>query len=257
MTAENIFQRAHTEGLFNDLRRANTEQAKKERFLQYLTTSFAGDSGAQKLISAIALGAERIIANITRGERLAKGRADSHTETIIIEWEKDLAKTGDHAREQLEEYLEGSWRSGQEYRFTLLTTDGLRWRRYAPDWSEVDFGKLTFGRNFKLREIRRFDLTPESFDEFPFFLDEVLFASQPRLATLENIQNDFGDTSSVFINSIACLQDAAQDIKKKSELQVAFEQWRRFLSVAYGRFDDCSPQTSHWKRAFAMLSERR
>ena len=152
--------------------------------------------------------------------------------------EKDLTKTGDRAREQLEEYLEGSWRSGQEYRFTLLTTDGLRWRRYAPDWSTVAFGQLTFGRNFTLREIRRFDLTPDSFDEFPFFLDEVLFASQPRLATLENIQDDFGDTSSVFINSIACLQACAPDVKKKSELQVAFEQWRRFLSIAYGRFDD-------------------
>jgi type I restriction-modification system DNA methylase subunit len=238
MSSEHIFQLAHTESLYNDFRRANTEQAKKERFLQYLTTSFAGDSGAQKLISAIALGAERIIANITRGERRAKGRADSHTETIIIEWERDLARTGEHAREQLEEYLEGSWRSGQEYRFTLLTTDGLRWRRYAPDWSEVAFGQLTFGRNFKLREIRRFDLAPDNFSEFPFFLDEVLFASQPRLATLENIQNDFGDTSSVFINSIACLRDCAQDLKKKSELQVAFDQWRRFLSIAYGRFDD-------------------
>jgi len=77
MSRDNIFQRAHTESLYNDLRRGNTEQAKKERFLQYLTTSFASDSGAQKLISAIALGAERIIANITRGERLAKGRAVS------------------------------------------------------------------------------------------------------------------------------------------------------------------------------------
>jgi hypothetical protein len=238
MSGKNIFQLAHTESLYNDLRRANTEQAKKERFLQYLTTSFSGDAGAQKLISAIALGAERIIANITRGERRAKGRADSHTETIIIEWEKDLARTGEHAREQLEEYLEGSWRSGQEYRFTLLTTDGLRWRRYAPDWSEVAFGQLAFGRNFKLREIRRFDLTPETFSEFPFFLDEVLFASQPRMATLENIQNDFGDTSSAFINSIACLQECVPDLKKKSELQVAFDQWRRFLSIAYGRFDD-------------------
>ncbi len=238
MSGGNIFQLAHTEGLYNDLRRANTEQAKKERFLQYLTTSFSNDAGAQKLISAITLGAERIIANITRGERRAKGRADSQTETVIIEWEKDLAKTGDHAREQLEEYLEGSWRSGQEYRFTLLTTDGLHWRRYAPDWSEVAFGQLSFGRNFKLREIRRFDLSPENFSEFPFFLDEVLFASHARLATLENIQNDFGDTSSVFINSIGCLQDCSRDIEKQSELQVAFEQWRRFLSIAYGKFDD-------------------
>jgi hypothetical protein len=96
---QSIFQPAHTESLYNDLRRANTEQARKKRFLQYLTTTFAGDSGAQKLISAMALGAERIIANIPRGERLAKGRADSQTETDIIEWERDLNRTGDHARE--------------------------------------------------------------------------------------------------------------------------------------------------------------
>jgi N-6 DNA Methylase len=238
MATSSIFHPAHTEALFNDLRRANTEQAKKERFLQYLSVVFAQDDGAQRLISAIALGAERIIANITRNGKSARGRADSQTETVIIEWEKDLTKTGEHAREQLEEYLEGNWKSGQEYRFVLLTTDGLRWRRYAPDWSEVEFGKLSFGRNFKLREIRRFDLSPDKFSEFPFFLDEVLFATQARIATLENVQNDFGDTSAVFINSIAALQGCAGDIQKKSELQVAYDQWKRFLSVAYGRFDD-------------------
>ena len=238
MSDKSIFQLAHTEALFNDLRRANTEQAKKERFLQYLSVAFAKDQAAQSLISAIALGAERIVANITRKGRVAKGRADSQTETIIIEWEKDLSKTGEHAREQLEEYLEGNWKSGQKYRFTLLTTDGIRWRRYAPDWSEVEFGKLSFGRNFTLREIRKFDLSQDTFSEFPFFLDEVLFASQLRSATLENIQNDFGDTSGVFINSIACLQACAEDVNKKSELQVAYDQWRRFLSIAYGKFDD-------------------
>jgi hypothetical protein len=142
----------------------------------------------------------------------------------------------EHAREQLEEYLEGSWRSGQEYRYMLLATDGIRWRRYAPDWSDVELGKRLFGRNFKLREIRRFDLAPDRFADFPFFLDEVLFASRPRQATLENIQSDFGDTSSVFINSITSLQDCADDVRRQSELRVAFEQWRRFLSIAYGRF---------------------
>ncbi|MGD0143772.1 MAG: hypothetical protein ABSC92_11480 [Rhizomicrobium sp.] len=87
----------------SDLRRANSEQAKKERFLQYLTKSFADDAGAQELIGALALGAERTVANIPRGSRIARGRADTQTETIIIEWEKDLAKTGPHAIEQLHE----------------------------------------------------------------------------------------------------------------------------------------------------------
>ena len=238
MTRHSIFSVAQVETLYNDLRYANTEQAKKERFLQYLTTAFSGDEGAQSLIAAMALGAERMVANITRNGRKAKGRVDSQTDTVIIEWEKDLGRTGEHAKEQLEEYLEGNWRSGQEYRFVLLTTDGIRWRRYAPDWSEVPLGTLTFGRNFKLREVRRFDLAPSNFSDFPLFLDEVLFATQARSPTLENIQTDFGDTSRVFINSIGCLQNCVTDIAKRSELQVAYEQWRRFLSVAYGQFDD-------------------
>jgi len=238
MKRTGIFQIDNTEALYADLLRANTESAKKERFLQYLTVEFAGDQGAQKLISAMALGAEQFIANITREGRLGKGKADSQTDTIIIEWEKDLSKTGEHAKHQLEEYLEGNWRSGRAYRFVLLTTDGIRWRRYAPDWSEVAFGEFTLGRNFKLRETRSFNLTPDSFADFPFFLDEILFGTQPRLATLDNIQTDFGDTSSVFINSLACLMEAAKDIKQHSVLKVAYEQWRRFLSIAYGKFDD-------------------
>jgi SAM-dependent methyltransferase len=35
-----------------------------------------------------------------------------------------------------------------------------------------------------------------------------------------------------------CLKLCRVDLKRQSELRVAFEQWRRFLSIAYGRFDD-------------------
>src|SRR4051794_34425892 len=47
-----------------------------------------------------------------------------------------LAKTGDHGREQLQNYLLGHWRSGREYRFVLIASDGIRWRRYAPNWAQ-------------------------------------------------------------------------------------------------------------------------
>ncbi|KEO55622.1 N-6 DNA methylase [Thalassospira permensis] len=238
MPADNIFNHAYTERLFHDLKSANTESAKKERFLQYLTIAFSDDNGAQQLVSALALGAERVVANIPRGERKSYGRADTQTETIIIEWEKDLAKTGEHAKHQLEEYLEGNWRSGQNYRFILIATDGIRWVRYAPDWSRLENKQFSLGSSFRLRETKRFELNASSFDEFPFFLDELLFSSHPKNATLENIQYDFGDTSRAFINSIVNLQLCMSDITEQSELQVAFEQWRRFLSIAYGRFDD-------------------
>jgi hypothetical protein len=180
-----VFQHAHTQNLYNDLLRANTESAKKERFLQYLTIVFSGDLGAQKLISAMSLGAERMIANIPRGLLQRAGRADTQTDTVIIEWEKDLAKTGSHAVDQLAEYLVGSWRSGQDYRFVLVATDGIRWRTYAPDWSYLQSNSFALGTDFQLRETRRFDLAPERLDDFPYFLDEVLFVSQRKIATLD------------------------------------------------------------------------
>lgn len=235
------FQKAHAEVLLNDLRRANTEAAKKERFIQYVTTVFAGDPGAQQLIAAMSLGAEHIIANIPRGAVLRGGRADTQTDTIIIEWEKDLKKTGAHAIDQLSDYLIGNWRSGQDYRYVLIATDGIRWRIYAPDWSYLAIGEFRLGRDFKLREIRAFDLSPQTFDDFPFFLDETLFVSRAKKATLGNIQADFGDTSATFINSMRSLKECTKDVVTQSELKVAFEQWKRFLRIAYGRFDD-SPE---------------
>lgn len=234
---DTIFDPAQTERLYHDLRRANSEAAKKERFLTYLTSVFQTDAKVQGFIRDMALGAETSIANITRNGRTARGRADSQTDTVIIEWERDLSRTGDHARDQLREYLEGNWRSGQEYKFTLLSTDGVRWRRYAPDWSKLAMDDL-MGTSFELREVQAFDLAPSNFGEFPFFLDQVLFADQPKVATLENIRADFGDTSRAFINSISALSKCLPAIEHQSELKVAYEQWNRFLSIAYGQFDN-------------------
>lgn len=224
--------------LLADLRRANTEQAKKELLLQYLTKAFVKDGGAQRLISALALGSETTIANIPRGGRLARGRADTQTETIIIEWEKDLSKTGLHAVDQLREYLVGNWNSGQEYRYKLVATDGIHWRMYAPDWSHLKAQKFSIGEEFVLREVRSFDLSESTCEDFPFFLDEILFISHLKRATLEKVEADFGNTSATFINSMQVLQSCEMSIKTQSELKTAFDQWRRFLSIAYGRFDD-------------------
>jgi hypothetical protein len=234
--ASKLFAGAHAHNLWSDLRRANTEAAKKERVLQYLSVTFSDDPAAQALVSEMTLGAERTVANIPRGGAVGRGRADTQTETVIIEWEKDLSKTGDHARDQLAEYLVGNWRSGQDYRYVLITTDGIVWRRYAPDWkSFIATGALHITGE-DLREVGKFELNADTASEFPFFLDEVLFASQVRPATLGGIQQDFGDTSVTFVNSVRILGQVA-DFESSSELAIAYAQWQRFLSLAYGEFD--------------------
>jgi type I restriction-modification system DNA methylase subunit len=235
-----LFKRTDIEMLYNDLLRANTETAKKERFHQYLTKAFHNDQSAQELISAMALGAERTIANIPRAQKTSVGRADTQTETVIIEWEKDLTRTGLHAIDQLSDYLTGNWHSGDEYRFILIATDGIKWRIYAPNWEHLE--KRSFLSNdYKLTEVRAFDLNPNNLDDFPFFLDEILFLAEQKSANIENIRADFGNTSNTFINSLRILEQCLAKHADSPEINVALDQWRRFLSIAYSTFDD-SPQ---------------
>lgn len=233
-----LFSPAHAQTLLADLKRANTELAKKELFLQYLTKAFVNDDAAQRLITGLAHGAERTVVNVPRASKLTRGRADTQTETVIIEWEKDLGKTGEHAVDQLREYLVGNWRSGQEYRFVLIATDGIKWRIYAPDWSHLKVHAFRLSNDFLLKEVRKFDLADDNASDFPFFLDEVLFVSRQKIATLDNIEADFGNTSATFINSMRTLRECEGAVKHQSELQTAYQQWRRFLSIAYGRFDN-------------------
>lgn len=230
--SENLVSR-----LIADLKAANTETAKKERFQQYLTQAFAGDEAAQAMISAMTLGAERSILSIPRTGKSDRGRADTQTTELIIEWENDLSKTGFHAIDQLKEYLAGNWNSGNEYRYRLITTDGLRWRFYAPDWTEFGDQILEMGTQFKLKEIQSFDLSPNTAAEFPYFLDAQLFFTSAKKPTLENIMRDFGDTSEAFINSRMALRRCLDQEGSSDQLQVCMEQWHSFLSVAYGQYD--------------------
>jgi len=226
-----------TREFFGRARRANTEAARKELFIQYVTRSFADDRSAQQFIGDLGGGAERSITNIERAGRISRGRADTYSETIIIEWERNLRQTGDHAVEQLREYLQGSWTSGDRYRFVLVATDGIAWKTYAPDWSRIE-GPFEISPTFELREVRSFDLSEDTLEDFPYFIDEVFFGSVDRIPTLERIQTDFGDTSPAFINAMTTFQACAQALETEGELQVAFDQWQRFLSIAYGQFDN-------------------
>jgi hypothetical protein len=238
---KSAFSAAKTEEYFNALRFAHTERAKKERFIQYLTSIYEGDETAQRTISQMNLGAERFITNIPRHNKLSYGRADTQTETVIIEWEADLRKMGEHAKHQLAEYLTGNWKSGQRYHYRLIATDGTRWVVYGPDWSRLSDSSFDIGAAFTLRPIRSFELSARTLGEFDIFLDGLLFVDREKRLSLQQIQMDFGDTSSVFINAMRVFNTVAEQMGIHSELKVAYDQWRRFLSIAYGKFDS-SPQ---------------
>ena len=217
------------------LRQANSEEAKKLRFQNLLSRLFQDSQAAKDVVNQLAQGGEKTIFNIPRPGIPKTGYADIAYSNVIIEWEKDLAKTGRHAEDQLAEYLAGRWHSGDRYDYVLIATDGRVWRTYAPNL-EVLLGQETPNRT-GLRRVEDFEVKKDNEEKFFFFLDRILFRSTRQRATLDAVQLDFGDTSRIFINAVQAMQRVMPAQDGTSPVYVAFEQWQRFLQLAYGKFD--------------------
>ena len=117
---------------------ANKELTKKEAFKDLLNRLYADNTETKKVVDAISSGAEAAIVNIPRQDKMHRGSADTLYNKIIIEFENDLKKTLPHAKEQLAGYLLGQFNSGEGYNFTLIASDFITWKVYAPDVACVD-----------------------------------------------------------------------------------------------------------------------
>jgi type I restriction-modification system DNA methylase subunit len=60
---------------------------------------------------------------------------------------------------------------------------------------------------------------------------------EKQKATLKLIELTFGYKSSIFIESFGELSTLFGEVKNSSEIQVSFEQWKKFLSIAYCSYD--------------------
>ena len=218
---------------------ANKELTKKEAFKDLLNRLYASNNEIVQIIDRITLGAETSIINIPRRDKLHKGSANTLYNNIIIEFENNLKRSGKHAKEQLAGYLLGQFNSGEGYHFTLIASDFIEWRLYAPDISCLaNLDKLN-ENELILNEIEQssFVLTDENAEDFYYWIDRFLFKEEIQKATLERIEEAFGCQSPVFIESFREMAVCFEDAKKFGEVQVSFEQWHKFLSIAYGSYD--------------------
>lgn len=218
---------------------ANKELPKKEAFKDLLNRLYHGDKEIEKIIDKISLGAETAILDIPRKDKLHKGSADTLYNKIIIEFENDLKVTLKHAKEQLAGYLLGQFNSGEGYNYTLIASDCINWKVYAPDISCLDKLNELKEDELILNEIKSasFTLNEKNTEEFYYWIDRFLFKEEKHKATLKRIEEAFGYQSNVFIESFRELSNHFQNVKKYGEVQVSFEQWSKFLSIAYGSFD--------------------
>ncbi|MEY5133812.1 MAG: hypothetical protein RLZZ198_1816 [Bacteroidota bacterium] len=222
------------------INKASKELNKKEHFKDLLHRLYPSDVKTQKIIDKISAGSEASVLNIPRNDRLHRGSADSLFNKVIIEFENDLRKTGEHAKEQLAGYLLGQFNSGEGYNFTLIATDCLVWRVYSPDISQVDQLDDLKEHELILNEDKdsTFILTEKNAEEFYHWIDRFLFKEEKLRATLKRIEDAFGHKSSTFIECYRQISSVFKDAKQHGDVQVSYEQWRKFLSIAYGSFDD-------------------
>jgi type I restriction-modification system DNA methylase subunit len=218
---------------------ANKELTKKELFKDLLNRLYAGNKSIEKIIDKISVGAETTILNIPREDRIHKGSADTLYNKIIIEFENDLKVTLKHAKTQLAGYLLGEFKSGEGYNFVLIASDFVNWKVFAPDVSCLDRLDELKEDELVLNEsaTASITLTENNAEDFYYWIDRFLFREEKQRATLKRIEDAFGYQSSVFIECFRELRRNFNDAKKYGEVQVSFDQWEKFLSVAYGSFE--------------------
>ncbi|MDR2233031.1 MAG: N-6 DNA methylase [Tannerella sp.] len=217
---------------------ANKELTKKEAFKDLLNRLYRGNDEIRKVIDKMTLGAETTILNIPRKDKLHRGSADTLYNNIIIEFENDLKVTYTHAKEQLAGYMLGRIRSGEGYDFTLIASDFVNWKILTPDISCLDHLETLQEHEVILNETSfSFTLTDVNAEDFYWWLDRFLFTETKQRATLLNVEQAFGLQSNIFIESYRELSCRFNEAKKYGEIQVSFEQWHKFLSIAYGKFE--------------------
>lgn len=227
------------EEFYKKIKTASKELTKKEAFKDLLNRLYHSDAEIIKIVDKITLGAETTILNIPRADRLHKGSADTLYNRIIIEFENDLRVTNEHAKEQLAGYMLGQFKTGEGYNFTLIASDFINWKVYSPDLSCLDKLDTILEDEVILKEVESasFVLSEKNAEEFYYWIDRFLFREEKQRATLKRIEEAFGHQSNVFIESLRELKGWYKEAKKFGEVQVAYEQWHKFLSFAYGTFE--------------------
>ena len=108
---------------------AANETQKKEFLLNLLPKIFPEE---ENRIKEIINGSEETIREIKQKDRSKTGRADTYTGKLLIEFENSLKKSGEHAKQQLIEYLSGiQSKKKNVFDFKPITSDGIIWRVYS------------------------------------------------------------------------------------------------------------------------------
>ncbi|MGQ9546507.1 MAG: N-6 DNA methylase [Dehalococcoidia bacterium] len=209
-----------------------SEAAKAHRFLLLLNDVF-GDVNT-KFVEDYLRGVEKYVRSKGK-DAVLKGKVDSLYGNLVIEFERDLGKALPEAKEQLKRYIACLWSEEEERKvnYLCLATDGVDFQVFSPSTEKPLTGSL-LPEDILLDKVDELRLpTREPYQAY-FWLDRHFFRQRVLPPRTEEFERDFGMRSPAFLFSFRLLKESLKQVENRSDFQVIYENWERYLRVTYG-----------------------
>ncbi len=166
--------------------------------------------------------------------RVLRGRTDALYGNLVIEFERGASGWLREAKKQLQRYL-AILRANIETRdsyFIPIASDGVSFVVFAP--KEGGLPSILNAEEVAIEKIEEFNLDKRQPLDFYFWLDRYFLREHKREPRTENFLQDFGTHSHAFRYAASMWLEAAESIRERSDFKVIYDNWRKYLRIAYG-----------------------
>jgi hypothetical protein len=213
------------ESYLNQIQKCNNEAAKVNLFSSLLSQLFGLSSD---LIASYLEGIETSLRVKTEG-RLVRGRVDNLFGHVVIEFEKSLNQTREHAMDQVSGYIDILWKNEEENRrpYLGIISDGVKFEVFYPHYSA--------SQKVELQIVETIDWAKSSAEDVLDWLDRYFVRKYQTEPSSANFLKDFGPKSHSFLLVSELLETQWKKYAKISKYDVLFQNWNRYLAVVYGK----------------------
>jgi hypothetical protein len=164
-----------------------------------------------------------------------RGRVDALYGNLLIEFERGSAGWLRQAKKQLQRYLAilASNEETKDYYFIPIASDGISFVVFAPKEGPTPQVGSTI-EEIDVEKVDGFDLDQREPGKFYFWLDRYFLREHKREPITENFLQDFGPSSPAFRSASSLWQEAIAAIREQRDYGVIYENWRKYLRIAYG-----------------------
>lgn len=209
-----------------------SEPAKSHFFSMLLKDLFGVQPG---FIEEYVEGIEKYV-KVRQKDTLLRGRVDSLFGSLVIEFERDLAKTRGEAEDQLRKYVAVLWAQeapDQRRPYLGIAADGVAFVIYSPSIPDPSKRDVEPG-DVTLLVIEEVDLSRLGGLEAYLWLDRYFVRKEILAPKTENIVKDFGVKSHAFRVAHQGLLSLWRQLRDRPEFAVVYESWEKYLLIVYG-----------------------